>query len=265
MNKKISKIKLYIKNKKEAKRIADIVKNKLQENGFLVVDNNYDLALSIGGDGTFIKMIHESKFNNKLLYAGINAGSLGYLIDFEIDDIDNFINLLKNNTYYMKESSVLETKLINNYNIDVLKSFNEVIIKSNNQLLLYADVYIDDTLLEHFTGDGLLISTPNGSTAYNLSYGGSIIDNKLKALSLTGIAPLNNKIYHSLINNLIVSSNRILKIKFNNNENIEIINDGKIININSVKEIEFNLDNSIELICSNKNDLASKINKKIIN
>ena len=265
MNKQINRIKIYIKNSKKAKKEAEIIKNKLQNNSFQIVEKDYNLALSIGGDGTFIKMIHENKFNNRIYYSGINAGSLGYLIDCEKDEVDEFINKIKNNDFYLRNAYILETKIMTKNSKTTITSFNECIIKSNNQLLLNADVYLDNELLENFVGDGLLISTPNGSTAYNLSYGGPIIDNELNALIITSIAPLNNKIYKSLINNLVISNSRKLIIKFKNNENICLINDGKIVNINSVIQIECILNKKIKHVNLHQDSLASKINNKIIN
>ncbi len=263
--KKINRIKLYIKSKDSAKKEAAIIKNKLIKSGFKIVNNKYDLALSIGGDGTFIKMIHENKFNDKIYYSGINAGSLGYLIDFEPSKIDDFIKLLKNNGYLIKESNILETKITTKTGEKTIYSFNECIIKNSNQLLINADVYLNNSLLEHFIGDGLLISTPNGSTAYNLSFGGPIVDSKLNALIITSIAPLNNKIYKSLINNLVISNNRNLVVEFDKKENVCFINDGKPVNVKSVIKIECSLNKKLKHITLNKDSFAEKINKKIIN
>ena len=92
-----NRIKLFIKDNNESQIITNDLKKILIANNYIIDDNNYDLAFSIGGDGTFIKMLHENNFNNDILYCGINAGNLGFLNTIDYDDILLLINSLNNN------------------------------------------------------------------------------------------------------------------------------------------------------------------------
>ena len=88
-------------------------------------------------------------------------------------------------------------------------------------------VLVEGVLLEDFVGDGLLLATSFGSTAYNLSFGGSIVYNTFHTLQLTPIAPLNNKSYRNLLNSVILPDNKEVVIKpFNRTKNLLITVDG---------------------------------------
>ena len=265
MKRKINNIKLYIKKSNYAKEIADELEKKLIKNGYKINNKEYDLAISIGGDGTFLKMIHENKFNDNILYVGINAGALGFLTCIESNNIDTFIKEINSNSYYIEDSILINTCVSTSKTTKEYNSINEIVIKKNNHLLMKANIFIDNCLLEKFVGDGLLISTPNGSCAYNLSFNGSIIDNDLKALSMVPIAPINNTIFKSLTYNTVVSNKRMIKVKLDTKENICLINDGMTSNINEVKEIDINISNKIiKILKFDTDDLIKKINTKII-
>ncbi len=265
MNRKINSIKLYIKNSDYAKKVASELQKKLIKNKFKICNKKYDLAISIGGDGTFLKMIHENKFNDSIYYIGINAGALGFLTNVEVNYIDDFIDKLNKNKYFIKETYLLKTNIVTNSNTKDLLSVNELVIKESNSTLLKTNILIDNKLLEEYVGDGILISTSNGSTAYNLSFGGPILDPKLDVLSIIPIAPINNNIFKSLTSNLVISKDREITIKLKNKENICLIDDGKVLNINAVKEIKCSLSNEkIKLIGINEDTFVPKIKEKII-
>ena len=265
MNRNINKIKFYIKQNDNAVHVAKIIQNKLLNYNYKIVDKDFDLAISIGGDGTFLKMIHENKFNSDLYYVGINAGSLGYLTIIDENGINEFIEALNKESYIVKKSNILKTIVSHDDNKKELLSFNEVIIKDSDQSTLKANVYIDDQLYENSCGDGLLISTTNGSTAHNLSYGGPIVDDGLNALIINPIAPIKNNLYKSLLNSTVVSSNHKITIIPTDKENICFLSDGKITNINNVLKIDcFIIKEKIKTIVLGDNDYFKKINTKII-
>ena len=98
---------------------------------------------------------------------------------------------------------------------------------------------MDDEFLEHFSGDGLLISTSTGSTAYNMSFGGSIVYNTLKTLSITPIAPLNNKFYKCLTNTVVIPDNKVIRLTpTQEHYNLFIMIDGENKEIDDVLKVE---------------------------
>ena len=126
-------------------------------------------------------------------------------------------------------------------------------------------VYVDNELLENFTGDGLLISTSTGSTAYNMSFGGSIIYNTLKTLSITPIAPLNNRVYRSLVNSVIVPSDKIISLVPKDNKNVFFMIDGVNKRIENVIKIETKISKkSIKCLRMNDFHFIKVVNDKLL-
>ena len=160
---------------------------------------NYDLAISIGGDGSFLRMVKDTKFNENIYYIGINSGTLGFLQEIDIDKCVDFVKRLNSDNYKVEEIGIQESKVITEDEILLFDSLNEIVVRDIDFNTIKFGVYVDNELLENFTGDGLLISTSTGSTAYNMSFGGSIVYNTLSTLSITPIAPLNNKVYKTFI------------------------------------------------------------------
>lgn len=85
------KVHLFVNEKKISEDALISLKMKLLENGFEVVDEDYDLAVAIGGDGAFLRMVKETNFNSDISYVGINYGTLGFLQEIKLEDIDFFI------------------------------------------------------------------------------------------------------------------------------------------------------------------------------
>ena len=106
-------------------------------------------------------------------------------------------------------------------------------------------IFIDGNHLEKFSGDGIIISTPAGSTAYNLSAGGSIIFPSLKALQITPLAPINSKAFRSLIRSAVVPGDLVIKIKpeFYYTNSTLILNDGMEFKYDNIDSINFKISN----------------------
>ena len=198
MSRKINNIKLFVNNNEKAKVILDIVKQELINYHFNLVDHNYDLAIANGCDGTFLRMVKENNFNSDIYYVGINAGTLGFLQEIKPDEINNFFNKLNHDDFKVDEIGIQETVVISNQSNQQFYSLNEIVIRDSDLNTAKLRLMVDDVLLEKFVGDGILISTSVGSTAYNLSYGGSIVYNTFHSLQITPIAPLNTKSYRDL-------------------------------------------------------------------
>lgn len=242
MERKINKVKIFTNSSEKTKVVTDKLIKALEEYNFEIVEENYDLAISIGGDGTFLHMLNKANFNEKIYYVGINTGSLGFLQEIDLEKNPDFVERLNNNHYdlediYLEEITVTTKDQTINYT-----ALNEMVVRDKKLKVLECIVEVKEELLETFIGDGLLISTNTGSTAYNVSLGGSIISKDLLALSLTPIAPLKNKIYHSLSNPLIVSHKQTIGIT-PKNKNLVITLDGMNHELEDVIKIEAKIGN----------------------
>ncbi len=164
-----------------------------------------DLLVSVGGDGTLLSLSRASyDFNKPIL--GINAGKLGFLTDIQYDEIAQFIDKIYSGEYRIDQRMVLEVDLHSKVGVKRLIAVNDVVLsRPSIEGMITVDAYatseitgMENKHLNSYRGDGLIISTPTGSTAYNLSAGGPILFPLTEALILTPICP------HSLTERPIV-------------------------------------------------------------
>ena len=261
----IKNIRLFVNNNKESIKESIKVKDKLINNGFNVVeDDNFELAIVIGGDGAFLRAVRENNFNSNIYYVGINTGHLGFLQDINPDDVDKFIEELINKNYKVDRIGIQETTVITKDKEEEFYSLNEIVIRDANLDLLKAKVYIEDEFLEKYVGDGLMVVTSTGSTAYNLSYNGSIVYPSFSTLQITSMAPINSIRFRSLINSIIIPDKKIVKIVPKNN-NVLITIDGVNIVFSDIKEIRSTIDDKIiKCIRFSHYSFPKKINEKLL-
>ena len=111
MIKKLNTVKLFVNQNVKAKRIAKIVEKAMKKSGFLIVDEHYDLAIAIGGDGSFLRMVRNNNFDSNIYYLGINAGTLGFLQEGKLDCIEELVSSLKNGDFHFSEIGVQKTEV----------------------------------------------------------------------------------------------------------------------------------------------------------
>lgn len=237
ISRKINNIKLFANNTEKAKAILNVVKKELINYSFNLVEEDYDLAIAIGGDGSFLRMVRENNFNSDIYYVGINAGTLGFLQEIKPNEISSFFDKLNSDKFKIDEIGIQETKIITKKTEQQFYSLNEIVIRDSDLNTTKLNLLIDDTLLEKFVGDGILISTSVGSTAYNLSYGGSIVYNTFHSLQITPIAPLNTKSYRDLLNSVIIPDNMQIQI-IPDNKDLLVTVDGENYVYTDVSTIE---------------------------
>ena len=158
-----------------------------------------DLIISIGGDGTFLK---SARLSCEKPIIGIHTGTLGFLTEIKSNNMKNALIELLNGNYHIEERMMLEGEIVRKDGEikKIPKALNEIGISKNILGVVRFDVLVDGKLINSYTADGILVCTPTGSTAYNLSCGGPIVDPTAKILTLTPIAP------HTVINRSIVLS-----------------------------------------------------------
>lgn len=150
-----------------------------------------DFVFSIGGDGTFLKTVSFIR-DSQVPILGINTGRLGFLANVSEDIFDSAMDKLRNKKYEYQLRSLLrvetEREIFGDYNI----AMNEVtVLKKDTSSMITVHAFLDDNYLNSYWADGLIVSTPTGSTAYSLSCGGPIVTPGCQVHILTPIAPHN--------------------------------------------------------------------------
>jgi NAD+ kinase len=159
--------------------------------GFLA---GVDACCVIGGDGTLLSAVREAT-RSQVPIVGINRGSLGFLTTFASEEIESGFDAILDGGFRVEERALLECRTDAGGGI----ALNEVLIKNAAAShIAHLGVYADERLVGEFFCDGLIFSTPTGSTAYNLSAGGPLIHPEARALALTPICP------HTLSNRTVI-------------------------------------------------------------
>ncbi|MGI0105569.1 NAD kinase [Salinimicrobium sp. WS361] len=171
----------------------EIKKNFQHFKTFKALDNSYDIFISVGGDGTILQSINFVR-DLDIPIMGINTGRLGFLATVHKEEIRTTISRLIKEEYKISQRSLL--CIITDPEVEELRgnnfALNEIAVsRKNSTSMITIDTWLDDEPLTAYWADGLIVSTPTGSTGYSLSCGGPVITPATKALVITPIAPHN--------------------------------------------------------------------------
>ncbi|MBQ8182013.1 MAG: NAD(+)/NADH kinase [Ruminococcus sp.] len=182
-----------------------------------------DFVIAIGGDGTILRCAKLlTGTDTKLL--GINTGTLGFIASLESDQLDK-LSLLKTGGYEISERMTLDIILHRDSGDMIYTALNEISARSGSFRICDFEVYSDNYLVGKYRADGVLFSTPSGSTAYALSAGGPVIEPDLECIEMTLICP------HSLFSRATVfAAGRKLRLtdRTSNGENMVVCVDGEL-------------------------------------
>jgi NAD+ kinase len=155
------------------------------------MDPKTDCLLVIGGDGSVLRAAH-LVLGTGVPILGINLGTLGYLAEVEKNNWQEMIGLLLKGNYEIEPRMMLEGRMVERNGVTVnedriLHGLNEAVVRSSALRVINFNVYVDGHLLNNLDADGIIISTATGSTAYNMSAGGPLVEPKAQLLLLTPI------------------------------------------------------------------------------
>lgn len=195
--------------------------------------NGIDLAISIGGDGTFLKTVSYIR-NSGVPIIGINTGRLGFLANISESRLESAIDLVKDKRFIYDTRSLLKVETERNlFGADNF-ALNEVtLLKKDTASMITVHAALGDDYLNSYWVDGMIVSTPTGSTAYNLSCGGPIVTPGCQVHVLTPIAP------HNLnVRPIVVPDNLPIKLSVEGRERNYLLSlDGNSLNIKQKEEV----------------------------
>lgn len=239
---------------RESQDIARLLMGKLAKENFLVSDKfnkEAELNICIGGDGAFLRAVHKHDFT-PIPFVGINTGHLGFFQEILPENIDRFIEKYIENDYLVERIFLVCAHIHTKKKDLLLYGVNEIVVKGIKSKVVHLEVFVDGNHLENFCGDGMIVSTPVGSTAYNFSSGGSIIYPSLNTLQMTPLSPISSKAYRSLPNSAIIPGDLKITIRpeYRYENSILIIVDG----------VEYKYDNITKIDFSTPNRTISRLN-----
>ena len=193
-----------------------------------------DILFSIGGDGTLLSAVSFVR-NSNIPILGINTGRLGFISSIAPDQIEQAVNDVLNSNYKTNKRTLLTLKTSNNLFKNKNFALNEVaVLKKDTSSMIKIEAYVDDEFLNTYWADGLIVSTPTGSTGYSLSCGGPIIAPGTNNIIITPIAQ------HNLnVRPIVINHNSTIKLKVEDRDQLALV---------SLDSCSRAFDSSVELI-----------------
>jgi NAD+ kinase len=171
-------------------------------------EGQFDVLVSVGGDGTILESVRKVDRSGTPIF-GVNTGRLGFLSSTPFEELEQAFQLLKNGQFQVDYRTLIKAKTKDDLFGQANYALNEVSVhKSATSSMVVVNAYLDEFFLNTYWADGLIISTPTGSTGYSLSTGGPIIAPGTNNLIITPIAP------HNLnVRPLVISDERKITLK----------------------------------------------------
>lgn len=245
----MKKIFIYANDTEMSKTIERELRMKLFKSGLLVYDEFSDeteLIVCIGGDGTMLSLMQDLDFPSTPV-VGINTGHLGFFQEVRPDKIDDFIFSYTTNDYYLQPFSAVKSVVVTSEGEFSHTALNDIAVKGAPTCPVHLNLSINDSFIERFSGDGLCIATTAGSTAYNYSLGGSLVDPRLNILQIAPIAPINSTAYRSFTSSILLPADDSLTIMpcTPRDNTLSIIYDGRMQVYENVQKINLELSEKV--------------------
>ncbi len=223
------------------KKFAKKISSHISKTDFGVFTQNeglnttFDIFVSFGGDGTMLRAVTYVK-NFGIPMVGVNTGRLGFLSTFKKEDVRKVVTEFVAGHYSVEERTLLEVDLngaLDEFG-DLNFALNEITVsRKDTTSMITVETYLNDEYLTSYWADGLIVSTPTGSTGYSLSCGGPVIAPNAKSLVLTPIAP------HNLnARPLVIDDGTQIRLRVSGREPTHLVSlDSRIADIPNGKEI----------------------------
>lgn len=239
------KIALLASRNPKSEAVSKELWTKLKEANFILTPKNPDIVISIGGDGMLLSAFHKyEKLIDRVRFVGIHTGHLGFYTDYRDFEVDKLIENLKLDTGARVSYPILNVKVkMTDGRIVEARALNEATVKRLSKTMV-ADIIINNVPFERFRGDGISVSTPTGSTAYNKSLGGAVLHPTIEALQIAEVASLNNRVYRTLGSSVVVPKKDKIVIEPKYSDRYSIAVDNKTFVYDSIESIEYQIDNS---------------------
>ena len=231
--------------------------------------NNIDALISVGGDGTFLRAARYA-FMSSIPIMGVNVGNLGFLAEINISDMYDSLDKIISNNFEIEKRMLIsgmllrDKKLVDEKNYPYLALNDFVITKSFLEKIIEIKIIISGVSIVSYGGDGVIIATPTGSTAYSLSAGGPVVEPKNESIVITPICA------HTLFSrSLVISPDNQIEIQINSGKTkVDLNIDGRKRDLEVLNGDIFKVGKSnfkLNLITFNRNIFFKIFKEKLIN
>ncbi len=241
---KVTRVAIIANGKYQSKRVASKLFSTFKDDkDFYLSKKDPDIVISIGGDGMLLSAFHMyEKILDKVRFVGIHTGHLGFYTDYRDFEVEKLIENLRVDKGGKISYPILKIKItLEDGRVIKARCLNESTIKRIEKTMV-ADVVVNHIQLERFRGDGIAVSTPTGSTAYNKSLGGAILHPTIEALQLTEISSLNNRVYRTLGASMIIPKKDKIELIPKRQGVYTVSVDNKTMHYKNVSKVEYYLD-----------------------
>jgi len=237
----------YYDNVQDSEEKLQPLFDLVEESDFTIIKepNDANIIISIGGDGAFLQAVRKTGFRQDCMYMGISEKKdLALYCDFRMDNFEEIIPAIQAEKLQVRRFPVIKVQVNGESSFYCL---NEVSVRSSIIKTIVIDVFIDDLLFETFRGDGLIVATPTGSTGYNKSTHGAVIDPLIPCYQVSEISSLNNNRYRTLGSSFVLGKERTLHLKVvqDGNDYPIIGLDNEAYSIRNIKEVTVSLSDKV--------------------
>jgi NAD+ kinase len=256
---------IVVRDDEQSSLISENIKRLLNGIHYQEDTKSPELVIFVGGDGTFLRAVHQMIDQlSSTVFLGIHSGTLGFFCEFNAQYFIDHIQELPQWVKQKKTYPLVEMTLKNGQKLTSYYAVNEVRIENPFQTFA-TKVEIDHIELESFRGTGLLVSSTLGSSAYNKSLGGAVIDHDVIGMQLTEMATIQNQAFRALGSPLFLSPNRVITLKSNFEKTIFGYDHLLVSQKEAVQEVDIRLSQkSVSLIHHIKTNFISSIKKNFI-
>lgn len=227
------------------------------------LDSSFELFISVGGDGTILRAVTYVG-DLGIPIVGINTGRLGFLSLFKKHEVRELVEAFISGNYEMSERSLvaIETDFVIPKFQERLYALNEVTVaRKDTTSMITVETYLNDEYLTSYWSDGLIVSTPTGSTGYSLSCGGPVLMPDVKSLVLTPIAP------HNLnARPLVISDDTKIRIKVSGREDFHLVSlDSRVATLKNGRELIIKkADFTVKMVSFSADSFLNTIRTKLL-
>lgn len=256
----INRVRLLVGPSKKSLDLSKQVE-KILATSFELVKDDAQLLVIIGGDGTLLHYLHDLHYPS-LPILGIDGGSLGYFQELSVSDLPRVLDQLRAGKYRLQEFPLLELR--QNEKI-VAKAFNEFAVERASARAAHLSLSLDGHKFEKFIGDGLIISTPQGSTAYSGAAGGAILPYDLDVFEIVPSNPHQSALYKALRQPLVLSSKAKAQIDVldQTDRPVRVVADGHQIAVSSPFEVGIS-DQYVKMLRTQEFNFYARLSQKLI-